>query len=135
MSDLREQLQAAQRDYAAVRYPGDLVADLRRTGARRPIVRAATIAPIAAAAVVAACLAIAVYVRRDNAELPVEPIVVVEATTESMPSWTDIDTPSWMIPTFQVMVPPAWSVVPTAETLSSVIVSDTESDSTTREAV
>jgi hypothetical protein len=143
MSHLREQLDAARREYAATRYPGELGADLRRGEARRTIGRIFLGASLAAAAI-AACVTIAVHIRSAG---PGEPRSTAAITTpdvgteneisfsiESVPSWGEVESPGSMAPTIESIVPPAWSIVPTSDTLSSVDVNESNSNPTTQEA-
>lgn len=141
MSRLRQQLDDARREHLATRYPGDLAADIARTESRRSARRLIFGGSLAAAAI-AACVMIVVYVRSTNSgtgsdrtTIAIDKRVVpkldenegITFSVGSVPSWTDVTAPSSVGPGSEAMVPPAWSVVPTIDVLSSVPATDNES--------
>ncbi|MGA2497845.1 MAG: hypothetical protein ABSH20_08895 [Tepidisphaeraceae bacterium] len=135
MSELRNQLRSARREYEALTYPGDLAGDVLRRQSRTRIRRVLWSVPFAAAAAVA--LAIVLH-QPGKVVMPDQPapVIVVQASTDMLaPVSPGLPGEASLIPPEPALLPPTQSLLaPAVPSLWETTTSDT-TESNSKESV
>ena len=106
MSELRNKIESAKREYLAVKYPGDLALEVSRPR-RNIFIRLAPIAALAAAAVIAIAISFRDVNQKMLAIATSQPAVLTEPTTQSASSESLLDSLDDL--SGMSVVPPAYS--------------------------
>lgn len=126
MSELRNQLQSARREYQAMVYPGDLAADVLRRQSRTRIRRVLWSVPFAAAAAVALIIALHQPGKIVTPETPSQLTVAVAPTELLAPASPGLPGESSLMPAESSLLPPTQSLLaPAVPSLWDTSASDT----------
>jgi hypothetical protein len=100
MTRLRQQLDRARAEHRAATYPGDLVAEVLAEHQRRNRWRMFATGGVAAAALVAACVAVGIFLYRPTAQTPLTSAATAEVNF-SIPGKPEMPESLPIVPVYQ----------------------------------